>query len=341
MNGTGRPEMFRAGLGDGEHAASARLDPGTLSGPQVLLADISEYQPDISDAAYLAWSKAIVIRAMYGDAHDDNAWYGGARRSQLLAGGCRFLGIYQYIVAGQDITAQARAFCRLLGHLNPGEYPVADIEEGSGSQLSRWQTWAHVVYDSLGFSPGDYSGEHFADAHGLAPVDWVAAYQASEPAVPHLLWQFTDNFQVPGVGPADCSVFHGTMDQLAAHAYGGTVPKPPPPEPPPPVVVPVSADQEDDMPTLQFSDAGTATVSFVRGQYHWIGFAKDWSVRREDQPVVRIAVHSNAKGWSQIVNQQGVPQTGKLGVEFAEPDVDYLSVVLQGGNGSGIAYNLA
>jgi peptidoglycan hydrolase-like protein with peptidoglycan-binding domain len=47
----------------------------------------------------------------------------------------------------------------------------------------------------------------------------VAAYGQPEPAVRHKLWQFTDNFQVPGVGRADCSIFHGTIDQLAALAW--------------------------------------------------------------------------------------------------------------------------
>ena len=39
--------------------------------------------------------------------------------------------------------------------------------------------------------------------------------------LPHLLWQFTDAYQVPGIGTCDCSVYHGTIDQLAALAYAG------------------------------------------------------------------------------------------------------------------------
>jgi hypothetical protein len=197
------------------------------AGARTLLADVSEFQPDISDARYLAWSKAIVIRAAYGAQHDDRAWSGGQRRQLLLEGGALFLGIYQYIVAGQDVTAQAREFCRLLGKLNKGEYPLADWEEGGGSQAGRRDAWNHVVFNELGFSPGTgYSGMFFARDHGLAPVEWVAAYQAAEPAPPHLLWQFTDRFQVPGVGPADCSVYNGPVTGLAARAFGGTA-KPP------------------------------------------------------------------------------------------------------------------
>ena len=58
----------------------------------------------------------------------------------------------------------------------------------------------------------------------LAPVTWVAAYSTREPDPPHQLWQFTDAFYVPGVGTCDCSVFHGSIDELAALAYQGGKP---------------------------------------------------------------------------------------------------------------------
>lgn len=213
---------FRAGRLMGETREAAAMPPD-FGANVVLMADVSEFQPDIADAAYLRWSPAIVIRAAYGASHDDHAWYGGARRADLLSGGAQFLGIYQYIVAGQDVTAQAQAFVRLLGgKLNKGEVPIADIEEGQGSQAQRWRTWAHVVSSELGFDPWDYSGANFANSTGLSPVDWVASYGTREPAGSHTLWQFTDSFSVPGIGTADCSVFHGSINDLAALAYGGS-----------------------------------------------------------------------------------------------------------------------
>lgn len=202
------------------------------AGAKTLLADVSEFQPNINDAAYLAWSKAIVIRAAYGAHHDDRAWFGGDRRNQLHDGGALFLGIYQYVTANEDVVAQAREFCRLVGTLRQGEYPLADWEEGSGNLDFRRTAWNRVVAGELGFSPGSgYSGLFFARDHGLAPVEWVAAYQAAEPPDPHLLWQFTDRFQVPGVGMADCSVYHGSVTELASHAFGGVPAKPPAPPP--------------------------------------------------------------------------------------------------------------
>jgi peptidoglycan hydrolase-like protein with peptidoglycan-binding domain len=78
----------------------------------------------------------------------------------------------------------------------------------------------------LGAVPlADYSGRYFARDHGLQPVDWIASYGTAEPPETHLLWQFTDAMTIPGIpGTCDCSVFHGSIDDLAAHAYGGQPP---------------------------------------------------------------------------------------------------------------------
>lgn len=213
---------FRAGRLDGEEPAAAAhamaAHPAALLPGVVLLADCSEFQPDIADAAYLRWSKAIIIRALYGT-RVDKAWFGGGRRDALHAGSAKFIGIYAYIRADQDVTAQAKALISLLGKLRPGEKVIADIEEGTGSQQARWVTWAKTVNAALGDPPWDYSGLNFAATHGLQPVTWVAAYGTREPDVPHQLWQFTDAFKVPGVGVCDCSVFHGSIEELAALAF--------------------------------------------------------------------------------------------------------------------------
>jgi len=185
----------------------------------VLLADCSEWEPNINDAAYLAWSRAVVIRAAYGDAHDDAAWYGGARRAALHKGGAQFLGVYQYLVAGQDGAAQAQAFHHLVGPIQPSEVFIADFEQGSHSMLSSWYNTMLSLYGK-GIAPylWTYTGLSFGEANGALPVQWIADY-STEPSSPHLLWQFTDAYQVPGVGTADCSRFNGSIAQLAAHAY--------------------------------------------------------------------------------------------------------------------------
>jgi GH25 family lysozyme M1 (1,4-beta-N-acetylmuramidase) len=226
----GRKAPFRAG---GETAAPRTLPHFTaLTSPMVLLADVSEWEPDIADALYLAWSKAIVIRAAYGDQHDDRAWYGGARRDALHAGGVRFLGIYQYLVAGQDGAAQADALHRLVGPLQPGELLVADFEEGQHPMLTAW--YNRML--ALGYPHQylwTYTGYNFGNDNGAADAEWVAAYGQAEPDSPHKLWQFTSSFKVPGVGAADCSIFHGSIGELAALAYQAPQAQPKPAYGPP------------------------------------------------------------------------------------------------------------
>ena len=102
----GQPVMFRAGREDGQQPAPPSVIEAAASGPRVLLADISVWQPNIADAAYLKWSKAIIFRALYGT-QVDRAWYGGGRRDALHAGGASFVGLYQYLTAGQPADVQA------------------------------------------------------------------------------------------------------------------------------------------------------------------------------------------------------------------------------------------
>lgn len=199
----------------------------TAASQMVLLADVSEYQPDLVDATYLAWSKAVAVRAMYGDAHDDAAWYGGARRSALHAGGARAVLIYQYLVAEQSGAAQAQAFHKLVGAIQPGEIFVGDFEEGAPSMLNDWRNTMISLY-GYGIEPylWTYSDLWFGQQQGVMPVQWLADYTSTEPDAGQKLWQFSESYQVPGVGTADCSLFHGTIDQLAALAY----PAAPPPD---------------------------------------------------------------------------------------------------------------
>lgn len=236
MTGTMTPRPpFRAG-GDG----SGAIGPQALITPQftglhVILADISEFQPSLADAIYLAWSRAVVIRALYGDAHEDHAWHGGQRRDLLHVGGARFLGIYAYLVAGQSGAQQARAFHSLVGAPRPGEVFIADFEEGAGSVLEEWRAEMLALYGTA-FRPWlwTYAGLYFGESRGVLPVEWIAAYGQAEPSTRHRLWQFTDAYPVPGVGTADASVWHGTIDELAAIAWQGAKPPLPPVHPPAP-----------------------------------------------------------------------------------------------------------
>ena len=196
---------------------------GIILSMSIYLADVSEFQPDIDDATYVKWSHGIMIRALYGDAHVDGAWYGGARRADLHAAGIRFLGIYQYLVSGQSGTAQAQAFHNLVGPIRNGEVFVADFEEGSKSMLTAWYNEMIALYGAaITNHLWTYTGLNFGRSAGVLPVQWLADYSSTEPSSPHTLWQFTYSFNVPGVGTCDCNRYNGTINQLASLGWGGS-----------------------------------------------------------------------------------------------------------------------
>ncbi len=203
----------------------------------VLLPVLSEFQPhaDMPAIKHLNGGAAI-IRACYGAHHPDRAY----RNLRSSAAGFAFLGIYQYVVASQDIPSQSAAFCDLVGTLGAHEVPVIDLEEGDGDQSVRAAEWLSLTGVRLGKRPWLYSGENYAEHHGLAPIfngpqvhTWVAAYRSTEPALGHTLWQCTNGVtgihrtDWPGAGFCDTSVYHGTLAELSALVPGKPEPAAP------------------------------------------------------------------------------------------------------------------
>jgi hypothetical protein len=202
----------------------------------LLLPDPSEWQPSADMAGIKRLNGgAAIVRLAYGTSHPDVH----GERMRRDAAGFPFLGLYQYIVAGQDIKAQAAVFCGLIGKLAAHEIPVADYEEGDGNQAARFTTWADIVETRTGQRPWLYSGGSYASTHGLAGFfngsryhTWVAAYGNTEPTLGHTLWQSTDGkvgthrTSWPGAGFCDTSVYHGTLTQLAVLIRAGTAPPP-------------------------------------------------------------------------------------------------------------------
>jgi len=191
----------------------------------LLLPDLSEFQPDADLAGIKRMNGgAAIIRACYGTSHPDKAF----TKLRAAASSFAFLGLYMYLVAGQDAAAQAREFVKLVGKLGPHEVAILDLEEGSGNQAPRAAEWAGIVDGTMGGRSWLYSGEAFALTAGLAPVfassrhTWVAAYGPTEPSLGHTLWQCTDGktgpniTDWPGAGRCDTSIYHGSLAQLAA-----------------------------------------------------------------------------------------------------------------------------
>jgi hypothetical protein len=236
-----------------------------------------------------------------------------------------FKGLYHYLRADQDAHAQAVAFCNWVGPLSalaPGSIPMLDLEEGSGNQLSRANTWLNFVdhfygLDKLTLDQRSwlYSGESFAVSSGLTPIfnsarhTWVAAYRASEPTLPHTLWQSTDG-QVganitnwSGCGKVDTSITSYSLTELAAMAYQPTVVNPPPPH--------LTISEEENMIA---ADRKTTAVSFGGGQYDWIAFFSDPGVESKGDQSLRLAMY--ASGAFTVANITVGPSSEKVTVSL-------------------------
>jgi hypothetical protein len=247
----------------------------------MLLPDISEFQ----SGANLAGIKeqnggGVIIRAAYGVFHKDLVF--DSHRAAAHAADFSFVGLYQYLVQGQDPINQAKEFCSIVGALKPGEIPIIDLEEGDGSQLSRANAWMNYIDGfykltsrPLNFRSWLYSYEVFIRDHDLASVcasirhTWVAKYDVTPPSFPHSLWQSTDGVDGvnktdwSGAGFCDTNVTGYTLAQLAAMAFQlpPVPPVTPKPEPAPgtdwlgPIMasLPVlkQGDNNNDVRTLQ------------------------------------------------------------------------------------------
>ena len=132
---------------------------------------------------------------------------------------CPWRGWYQYLDAGADPAKAAHDFQATLGPTLPGEVMILDLESGTGDQRARRQAWLDALQDPIEWT---YSGLSFARTHLVGVrVDWIAAYQQSEPTDAHTLWQNTDARRFAGIAnPCDGSLFNGTLSDLIALTQG-------------------------------------------------------------------------------------------------------------------------
>lgn len=248
-------------------------------GPRARGIDVSEWESpiqgrrtcDFGQVKRAGYSFAIA-RVSYGQFHEDqsfSAYYAAIKRHGLVRGA------YQYFRPNQDAAAQANLFCRKVGRILPGDLPpMLDVEEMGGVSSSflahQIRTWASIVRARLGIKPMIYTAPGLWNGYGVnfGSLDlWVADYGPSTPVLPNgwsswVIFQYTDKENVPGVGPCDANVFHGTVLDLRNYVGLGTKTKtkarPRPTTPPAP---PTTVTQ----PTLTLSIQDTARFVKVTG----------------------------------------------------------------------------
>ena len=315
------------------------------------LPDVSEFQSG-STAPNWAGIKsqnggAAIIRVGYGNAHLDEMLV--SNRAALKLHDFAFRGLYQYLVASQDVASQAGAFRKWIGpDLNEGEIPMLDLEEGSGNQESRANQWFAIIDEAyhltslpLGQRSWLYSDQSFAETAGLSPIfnsarrTWVAAYQSSDAGLlPHTLWQST-NGQVganrtdwSGCGFCDTSIYGGNLAGLSALGWH------------PSAEQTLTPPEDEDMQIP--NDKKFGAVSFGGGQYTYISFFCDPGGEGKTPNKLRVAPFSgDTHGFANITIVTIGPSTEKVtvalpkncnGISFQRQDEET--------NWATIAYNL-
>jgi GH25 family lysozyme M1 (1,4-beta-N-acetylmuramidase) len=204
-----------------------------MTTPTLLVPDFSEWQGEVNWGLVRSEYPAAIIR-VYNGGRADHQY--SRNRAQAHANHVRALGLYSFLLPGGAgaIEHQAAEFVDLVGSLLPGEWVIVDYE-AKGLHPDMLRTWLAYVGKRLhGSEPWLYASEYVFRTEGLAadvPAvrTWLAAYGQSEPREAHELWQYTDHRAIPGVhGFADCSTFHGTVEQLLAAVKHPPAPKPGP-----------------------------------------------------------------------------------------------------------------
>lgn len=199
----------------------------------IRMADVSEWQGNVDAPTYMNAGYKCIIARTYSGYRPDKMMPG--RRDYLRGYKFTGLGWYAYLAKDVDAKQQANAFIQTIGTLKANEWPILDVEEGSGSQTSRAQAWFDVVDKWAGFPAMLYASQYFFKDQlsgvghwGNRPL-WMAAYSSKEPTEKHDLWQFTDSYNFPGIGTKiDGNLAHMSADEFIKRMRAGKAPAPSP-----------------------------------------------------------------------------------------------------------------
>jgi len=220
---------FNISVGGGSPSSTR---PGSVFGP-----DVSHYQGTVRwrdvEAAGASFAFAKASEGLHTTDDQFSANWAGMR-----AVGIKVRGAYHFGHPEEDALAQVRHFLSQIPMpLAPGDLLVLDIEAAGGKSPSEVATWTGdflgglmkatglpasrvLVYTGAWFWNSQAGGSSIASEHPL----WVSGY-VSAPPMPKgwagwTYWQYTD--KATDCGPSgsavDCSVFHGSLDQLHARA---------------------------------------------------------------------------------------------------------------------------
>lgn len=192
------------------------------SGHTVYGIDVSHYQPNVDWKYWLGQGvKFAFAKASEGAANVDAVFQ--KHWMNIKANGLK-RGAYHFFHPSQDPAIQAKHFCSVVGHVEPGDLLFMDWETTDGVPTAKDRAngllFLQTVEKLTGVQPHIYTGPYFANDLALSPDFakyklWIAHYGAKCPLVPSpwtnwTFWQFAEDHGM------DKNVFNGTLDQLKA-----------------------------------------------------------------------------------------------------------------------------
>lgn len=182
---------------------------------QKRFADISGFQPSIDWHMYRTFSDMVAIKTSEGIGFRDPIF--ASHRSGAIAAGIETIWYYHFgrPEFGNAPQAEARYFQSVAGPIRQADRVILDIE--TGSHTAQWalafmQELATFYPNQVGvYSYASYVTDNLQNPALAQYPLWFALYNPNQPATPApwkqlVAWQFSDAFQVPGIGICDCSV---------------------------------------------------------------------------------------------------------------------------------------
>lgn len=203
----------------------------------------------------------------------------------------------------------------------------------AGTVASQTKAWLDTMVRLApkGVRVGVYTNLSVAQSLGSCtgyPL-WIARPGGSWPAsvFPWKRGPATNPFWQFSFTPRDQDAYDGTRHDLLA--WLGKLPSPgPDPSPGPGPDPSPSTGEDDDMPQLNTGTGAVTAIACTGGTKSFIGLLADAGQEGVNSVILRVAVYSNAKGWSQIVPRVtiGTGPNSKQSVGFDEDDVAGVSI---------------
>jgi len=190
--------------------------------------DISNYNP-VQDATKVknAGYAGVICKATEGKTYVDPTFQTNVAKLMQAA---MLFGTYHFARPDNNQPEdEATNYYRQIASISTKLPPILDIEVDCNLNKDALTNWVLRFIAAMKKLAGEdciiYTYTNYLnsklDYNKLQNYDiWIADYGSKEPTIPHILWQYTNKENVPGIGVCDCSIAN---DDLSIRKGGESV----------------------------------------------------------------------------------------------------------------------